>query len=119
MMVREFFVEKVMEKFESESYTFDVYVTRDGQVKLLDFNPWGGFTLPLLFAWEELEEKLKDEGHELEFRIVENRCGIRPSLKTAVPYDYLDMSPGSGWDQFLRNADEESRRQLKSAEAGA
>ncbi|XP_022868212.1 cell division cycle protein 123 homolog [Olea europaea var. sylvestris] len=119
MTIRGFFVEKVMENFESESYTFDVYVTRDGRVKLLDFNPWGGFTLPLLFTWEELEDKLKDEDHELEFRIVENSCGIRPGLKTAVPYDYLDTSPGSGWDQFLRNANEESRRQPKSAEAGA
>ncbi|CAA2960917.1 cell division cycle 123 homolog [Olea europaea subsp. europaea] len=119
MTIRGFFVEKVMENFESESYTFDVYVTRDGRVKLLDFNPWGGFTLPLLFTWEELEDKLKDGDHELEFRIVENSCGIRPGLKTAVPYDYLDTSPGSGWDQFLRNANEESRRQPKSAEAGA
>ncbi|KAL0383063.1 UNVERIFIED_CONTAM: Cell division cycle protein [Sesamum calycinum] len=47
-------------------------------------------------------------------RIVESRCGIRPGLKTAVPYDYLDTSQGSGWDQFLRNADEELRRQTSA-----
>ncbi|XP_075493764.1 uncharacterized protein LOC142531499 [Primulina tabacum] len=118
MMIQEFFMEKVQENFESESYTFDIYVTRDERVKLLDFNPWGAFTLPLLFTWEELEEKLKEEDHDLEFRIVESRLGIRPGLKTAVPYDYLDTSPGSGWDQFLRNADEELRRQSNPTEAG-
>jgi len=37
---------------------------------------------------------------------VESQCAVRPGLKTAVPYDYLDTGPGSGWDQFLRNADE-------------
>ncbi|KZV38846.1 Temperature sensing protein-related [Dorcoceras hygrometricum] len=119
MMIQQFFTEEVQENFESESYTFDIYVIGDERVKLLDFNPWGAFTLPLLFTWEELEEKLKEEDHDLEFRIVESNLGIRPSLKTAVPYDYLDTSPGSGWDVFLRNADEELRRQSNPTEAGA
>lgn len=118
-MIQELFMEKVKGNFGSESYTFDVYVTKDGRVKLLDFNPWGASTLPLLFTWDELEEKLTEEDNELEFRIVESRCGIRPGLKTAVPYDYLDTSHGSGWDQFLRNADEELRRQSSFTEAGA
>ncbi|THU62980.1 hypothetical protein C4D60_Mb01t10880 [Musa balbisiana] len=43
--------------FESRNYTFDVYVTIDGRVKLIDFNPWRAFTLPLLFTWEELRKK--------------------------------------------------------------
>ncbi|GKV32068.1 hypothetical protein SLEP1_g40699 [Rubroshorea leprosula] len=112
-LIEQFFADNVKLKFESENYTLDVYVTRDGRVKILDFNPWRAFTLPLLFSWEELEHNLQDEDH-LDFRIVESRCGVRPGLKTAVPYDYVDTSPGSGWDQFLRNADEESRRQADS-----
>lgn len=119
MKIEELFAEKIKENFESESYTFDVYVTQDGRVKLLDFNPWGASTLPLLFTWDELEEKLRDEGNELELRMVESRGGIRPGLKTAVPYDYLDTSEGSGWDQFFRNADEELRRQTSLTKAGA
>lgn len=115
MMIQEFYVDNVRGKFDSESYTFDVYVTRDGRVKLLDFNPWGASTLPLLFTWEELEEKLKEEGQDLEIRIIENQCGVRPGMKTAVPYDYLDTSPGSGWDQFIKKASEELSRQNKSA----
>jgi hypothetical protein len=34
--------------------TYDVYVTGRGNVRVLDFNPWGGATLPLLFTWTEL-----------------------------------------------------------------
>ncbi|PSS09489.1 Cell division cycle protein like [Actinidia chinensis var. chinensis] len=115
MVIQEFFMDEVRLKFDSENYTFDVYVRKDGQVKLLDFNPWGAFTLPLLFSWEELEENIIKDGNTLEFKIVDSQCGVRPGLKTAVPYDYLDTSPGSGWDQFLRNADEELRRQTQSS----
>lgn len=116
--IQNFFMEKVRLRFESENYTFDVYVTKDGLVKLLDFNPWGASTLPLLFDWEELENNIEEE-NGLEFRIVESQCGVRPGLKTAVPYDYLDTSEGSGWDQFLRNAGEELQRQTMTSGAGA
>ncbi|XP_042513151.1 cell division cycle protein 123 homolog [Macadamia integrifolia] len=119
VLVSEFFRDNVQPRFESENYTFDVYVTRDRRVKLMDFNPWGAFTLPLLFSWEELEDSVGQEGDYIEFRIIESRCTVRPGLKTAVPYDYLDTSSGSGWDQFLRNADEEARSQAHCPEAGA
>ncbi|XP_051134257.1 uncharacterized protein LOC127253634 [Andrographis paniculata] len=108
--IHDFFVEEVRGSFETERYTFDVYVRRDFRVKVLDFNPWGAPTLPLLFSWDELEEICGSGDGELEFRIAENRC-IRPGLKTAVPFDYLDTSPGSGWDQFLKNAEEEMKQQ--------
>ncbi|XP_058208575.1 uncharacterized protein LOC131321693 [Rhododendron vialii] len=117
MAIQEFFTDEVRLKFDLENYTFDVYVREDGRVKLLDFNPWGAFTLPLLFTWEELGKDSED-GNTLEFRMVESQCGVRPGLKTAVPYDYLDTSEGSGWDQFLRNAEEELWRQTLSSSDG-
>ncbi|XP_040990082.1 cell division cycle protein 123 homolog [Juglans microcarpa x Juglans regia] len=118
-LIQEFYEAIVHRKFGSENYTFDVYVTKDERIKILDFNPWGAFTLPMLFDWEELEETSGEEGKTVDFRIVENRCAVRPGLKTAVPYDYLDVGPGSGWDQFLRSADDEYQRQTRSTEAGA
>ncbi|XP_061354142.1 uncharacterized protein LOC133298803 [Gastrolobium bilobum] len=118
LLMQGFFNNYVRARFESENYTFDVYITKNEKVKVVDFNPWGGFTLPLLFTWDELEH-IQSEDDDVEFRIVEDRCAVRPGLKTAVPYDYLDTSPGSGWDQFLRNADEELHRQSRSTEAGA
>lgn len=32
----------------------DVYVATSGTVKLMDFNPIGGSTVPLLYEWDEL-----------------------------------------------------------------
>ncbi|GMH31057.1 hypothetical protein Nepgr_032900 [Nepenthes gracilis] len=116
-LIRDFFLTNVKGKFKSENYTFDVYITKDGRVKVMDFNPWVAFTLPLLFTWDELEQAARRDEDDFEFRIVESRCAVCSGLKTAVPYDYLDTSPGSGWDQFLRNADEELRRQARSPEA--
>lgn len=121
-LIESFFEEKVRSSFELEDYVLDVYITREGRVKVVDFNTWGGFTLALLFSWEELEgrslngEETDGQG-EVEMRVVENRCGVRPGLKTAVPYDYVDTGPGSGWDQFLRNADEDLKRQNEAASA--
>ncbi|EPS73179.1 hypothetical protein M569_01578, partial [Genlisea aurea] len=115
-LILEFFMGKVEGKFGSKNYTFDVYVTKDKRVKVLDFNPWSGSTLPLLFSWEELESNARDDG---EFRIIESRHGIRPGLKSSVPFDYLDTSLGSGWDQFLRKVDEESKRQTSAEGIGS
>ncbi|KAI3990545.1 hypothetical protein MKX01_022845 [Papaver californicum] len=78
--------------FESENYTSNMYVTKDGRI-IIDFNPWGAFTLPLLLNWEELEMGLF--------------CMIT-WIQAQV-----------GWDQFLRNADEELRVQSKFPQAGA
>ncbi|BBN06244.1 hypothetical protein MPTK1_3g19550 [Marchantia polymorpha subsp. ruderalis] len=55
----DFFFDEIRDHFPSKDYTFDCYVTRDGKVKLVDFNTWGGSTLPLLFTWEELQENFE------------------------------------------------------------
>ncbi|KAK9127181.1 hypothetical protein Syun_015978 [Stephania yunnanensis] len=118
ILIHDFFVDNVQESFELDNYTFDVYVTRDGRVKLIDFNPWGAFTLPLMFTWEELEDFERGE-NTMTFRIVDRQHAVRPGIKTAVPYDYLDTSLGSGWDEVLRKADRELQRQSHYSEAGA
>ncbi|CAL9749967.1 unnamed protein product, partial [Musa acuminata subsp. burmannicoides] len=56
-LIQTFFSEVVGPTFESQNYTFDVYVTSDGRVKLIDFNPWRAFTLPILFTWEESRQR--------------------------------------------------------------
>ncbi|XP_078152462.1 uncharacterized protein LOC144547646 [Carex rostrata] len=107
--ISDFFDQIVKLVFGSRDYTFDVYLTqKKKKVILVDFNPWGGFTLPLLFEWDELEQ----EREEVELRLVEGSSGVRPGIKTAVPYDYLDMSEGSGWDEFFRKAELEIRSQM-------
>ncbi|VAH99056.1 unnamed protein product [Triticum turgidum subsp. durum] len=111
--IEDFFEEVVAPQFASHNYTFDVYVRADGRVKPIDFNPWGGYTLPLMFTWEELEDEHRGED-ELEFRVVMEQGAVRPGLMTAVPYDMLDLGEGSGWDVFLKKADNELNRQTAS-----
>lgn len=41
-------------RFPHADITYDAYVAASGAVKLMDFNPVGGTTAPLLFTWEEL-----------------------------------------------------------------
>ena len=101
-------------------YVFDVYVTpKTKKVKLIDFNVWGGTTLPLLFDWHELEameSSVTPEDDErgyadnIEFRIIESQGHIRPGLQLGVPYDLYDTSEGSAISEFL----EAQRRQQES-----
>ncbi|CAD6233594.1 unnamed protein product [Miscanthus lutarioriparius] len=99
-------------KTNDEDSDVEAATEEHGRLKLIDFNPWGGYTLPLLFTWEELEEE--GRGPELEFRVVMQQGAVRPGLMTAVPYDMLDWGEGSGWDVFLKKADEELDRQMNS-----
>ena len=61
-------------KFNDESYTLDVYLEifkEKWRIWLIDINPWGNLTNPLLFTWEELEKM-----ESIEFRIVEGENTI-------------------------------------------
>ncbi|CAI5466883.1 unnamed protein product [Closterium sp. Yama58-4] len=100
-------------RFSSSDYTFDVYITRDGRVKLVDFNTYGGATLPLLFSWEEIDSMHSERcvrhetsrtasdsnssapeqlgsgrpgccsSNKVEMRIVESRSGVQLGLRAA------------------------------------
>lgn len=43
-----------MVQCNGDADTMDVYVATTGKVRLMDFNPIGGFTAPLLFDWDQL-----------------------------------------------------------------
>jgi len=65
----EFFETEISGKFPAADYTFDVFVTKQERVWLVDFNPWEDITESLLFDWDELnylendkEEEKKQEG---------------------------------------------------------
>ena len=45
-------------------YTFDAYVHASGRARLIDINPVGGATAPLLFEWGDLFPEWRDEGEE-------------------------------------------------------
>ena len=68
--IEEFFNANLKGKFICKNYVFDVFLENRGdswKSWLVDVNPWGNATNPLLFLWDELE---KHEG-KAEFRVVQ------------------------------------------------
>ena len=107
-----------------------MYVTAAGSIRVLDFNPYGGSTLPLLFSWAELDALAADgegdrsvgevaggspssdddgpTGRVLPVvRVVETPQMVRPGLRTGVPLDLFDTSSGSALSQLLARCREE------------
>ncbi|KAF2078147.1 hypothetical protein CYY_000531 [Polysphondylium violaceum] len=116
--IESFFNQNIKDKFSQDSYTFDAYVTKENKVWLIDFNPIHPSTDSLLFDWEEFFPELIVDDEEstpiseqdklkliqdLEFRLIENREGIRPNLamESRLPMDLKDSSQSSAINDLL------------------
>ena len=125
-----FWQDHVSGVFPSRDYVFDVYVTSKRKCRIVDFNPWGGATLPLLFDWHELSRPPSGGGgggggeggeggvgytDDLEFRVVMSQGHIRPGLQLGVPFDMYDRAPDGALANFV---EQQRRRQQQSDEAG-
>jgi hypothetical protein len=75
------------------------------KVFLVDFNPFGTVTEPLLFDWEELYEMSPTEP---EFRIVISQNAIKPNMSMAsrLPFDLVDMSSTSAISELMEKMKE-------------
>ena len=131
--------ERIAPRFEREHVVVDVYVQQSGdqmKVHLVDFNPAGGSTLPLMFEWEELGYDCSegggvaggqsggeaggaggedcaghdDDGGAFELRIVEEEQMVRPGLRLGVPLDMIDTSAGGAIDQAMKNFELQRRQ---------
>jgi len=88
-----FFRESVAPKIDLESYAFDVHLTRDGRITLIDVSPAGDATNPLLFTWDELVKKSAQPEHKVEMRISSSEHSSALVSERAVygfPYDFVD-----------------------------
>ena len=129
-----FWQEKVHGVFPLGDYVMDVYVTSQRKVKIIDFNPYGGATLPLLFDWNELDGVPGGDGgddgdgagdggggdggeggftDDLEFRVVRSQGHIRPAPQLGVPFDMYDRSADGALANFV-----EQQRRRQEANAG-
>lgn len=120
-IISDFFEEYLKDEFGGGDYTFDVYVTKENKVKLMDFNPWGGSTLPLLFSWEELEERFAEAdalNPNIECRIVTSEGLVQLGLRvgTGVPIDFVNQG---AWEDIIRRESEREARELERGRAGA
>ena len=95
--IKEFFHQKISGKFPDDSYVFDIYLKSNKVIKLVDFNPFGDLTDPLLFTWDELskvEPGENAESMETMFRFVTSSTGVQPSpfLSSRVPKESLNLA---------------------------
>jgi hypothetical protein len=129
-LLAEFWQDVVYPSFPSDfSYCFDAYVTSAEKVRIVDVNPWGGATLPLMFDWSEFDDGARggSEGAEgasdeperpgfaddVDFRVVTARGHVRPAPALGVPFDMVDRSPDGALAAFAaaqREREEEERR---------
>mmetsp|Transcript_2192 Transcript_2192/g.5178 ORF Transcript_2192/g.5178 Transcript_2192/m.5178 type:complete len:340 (-) Transcript_2192:13-1032(-) len=98
-------------RFPLDDYTMDVYLTKRMRVLIVDFNPAGGTTQPLLFEWDELpygRGALEGAGDGarpgVEVRFVTEPSGIRPGPQAlyGAPHDLVDVSEGGPIDELVR-----------------
>lgn len=103
--IQAFHAKHVQNTFPLPQYTYDCYVpsNSNARVKLIDFNPLGGTTSPLLFnSWEEVRGLAS-----LEFRIIREDVALRPDTALyGVPYDFVDTSEWSALQTLLEHAGE-------------
>lgn len=124
-LILDFFLDNLKEEFGGGDYTFDVYVTKDKKVKLIDFNTWRGSTLPLLFTWDELEERFSEAGTlgtalnpDFDFRIVTSEGLVQLGLRvgTGVPIDFVNQV---AWEDIIKREAEREAREMGGGRAGA
>lgn len=98
-----FYKQEIAGKLSDESLVFDAYVReRDHRVFLIDINPFGGLTQPLLYSWAEL---LGDEvgAESPELRVIADHPSIRPSMSMygRLPKEMRDVSTQEGINELV------------------
>lgn len=119
-----FFGNDIHKRFPDSDFVFDVYRKSNGEVVLLDFNPFGAVTDSLLFEWNELYllKEAAADSKELLIRFVESESGIKPHPYQcyAIPQDFVHLSSGLDPAKFidLMNFDIQKNNEPSSDEEG-
>ena len=110
--ISNFFRQQVEKKFVDPNFVFDVYVTQNGRVYLVDFNVWGTKTDPLMFEWKELEE-LETSNNQVKMEIVRSETKIVPPLSSqyGVPVDVFNMENMEQWIEVMKKARNEQTKE--------
>ena len=96
----------------NNGYCMDLVLSSDNEKVrfIVDFNPFGGATLPLLFSYDELSN---DDGNEIEFevRVIETQGKVLPSKGFGVPFDLVDTSENSAIAEFIKKQQQQQQQQ--------
>ena len=95
-VINEFVTDVIVPKFPDRSFVVDVYIPRPfDKVFLIDINPFARKTDPLLFSWNELLTRSKNND-DFELRLVQKnntgRFASKEHSENHVPKDIVDAS---------------------------
>jgi hypothetical protein len=110
-MLTEFYFDHLHKQFLSNSYAVDVFVTTSQNVKIVDFNPFGLPTDPLMFDWEYLQNAVSaclldvtdesvEDGANPEVRIVKSDAEVMIDSRGAARGP-IDVSLAPDFYQFM------------------
>jgi hypothetical protein len=90
-----FFREQILDQFPLSSYAFDVTRPGKDKVTLVDINPFGVTTDPLLYDWPDLFNWSNSDGMEL--RYIRESMGVQPNpcRQYCLPLDMIDLASGA------------------------
>jgi len=102
--ISEFFTSKLKNKFFDNSYVFDVYIDipPKQRVLILDFNPWGELTNPIMFSFDDFSSE-KSSG-EPEFRYIQDQDSliIEDLSVNRVPQEFTGELKSENLAQFIK-----------------
>ncbi|KAK3104009.1 hypothetical protein FSP39_023648 [Pinctada imbricata] len=108
--IQDFYADHIHLNFPCQNYVFDMYRQEQGDILLIDFNPFGEVTDGLLFDWTELENNDPLKGTDSEsikvpaFRYVAKSKGVQPDpllTNYGVPRDILDLASGTDHNKLI------------------
>ncbi|AMD20497.1 HDL247Cp [Eremothecium sinecaudum] len=94
--IEEFLYHEVLEKFPDDCFVADIYIPRPfTKVWLIDINPFGRKTDPLMFSWTELVTSY-EEDDSYDFRLITEhnigRFASKEHSENQVPTDIVEAS---------------------------
>ena len=108
--IEAFFRRCIVDNFPDPDYVFDVCLNEDGQVFLLDFNPFSPVTDSLLFTWPELYDLHSRPNVTVdrpEFRVRRERPPMAPAstMPYGFPKDLVRVESAQDIEEFAQLAE--------------
>lgn len=93
---------------------FDVYINRQREVKIIDFNPWASHTESLLFEWTEILESTVTNPQIKVIESEEESRGKQPAyLLNRLPKEAFDFSAnGASIAEFAEEFNQQIAKQI-------